>query len=139
MNFLKKSGRILVMLCMVAMLTTQITVQAKEFDNPEMARTTRMESIASYGADLSISSSGKASVNAYVNGKSGVSYTYISATLQKKTSSGWKEVETWVTSNDGRSAAIAEVYQVSKGTYRVVASFVANSESKSMTTANKTY
>lgn len=116
---------------MLAIMTSHITVQAKTGE--------RMESIASYSANLSISSSGNASISAYVNGKSGVSYTYVKAVLQKKTSSGWQEVESWKTSSNGRSAAIAESYQVSKGTYRVVASFIADSESKSMTTASKTY
>lgn len=136
MKFFKKMGRILAMVCMLAIMTSQVTVQAKEV---ERAGTVRMDSIASYGTDLSISSKGVASINAYVNGKSGVAYTYVRAVLQKQTSSGWQEIESWKTSSNGRSAAIAETYQVTKGTYRVIAYFTADSESKSMTTANKTY
>lgn len=119
--------------CMLVIMANQLTVHAN-------AKTgERMESIMTYSTSLSISSSGKASVNAYVNGKSGVSYTYVKAVLQKQTASGWQEVESWKTSSNGRSSAIAETYQVSKGTYRVVASFIADSENKSMTTASKTY
>lgn len=134
-NF-KKMGIMLTLMCLLMTTSNQIIAYAAQGN--ERISQTKMTSISSYKANLEISDDGIAKVYAIVIGKSGVEYTYVKASLQKKTSSGWSEVESWETSGTS-SAIVAKDYQVSSGTYRVVANFTADSENETMTTANKTY
>ena len=98
-----------------------------------------MEYISSYGTELTISSSGKASISGFIRGKTGVTDAYVKVTLQKKVSGSWTYVNSWETSGKGRNASILETYSVSRGTYRVVAYIKAGTESKSPISAEKTY
>lgn len=99
----------------------------------------RMTYIFSYSTELSISSNGVATITGMVRGKSGVTSTYVKVTLQKSESGEWLDVESWEDSSDTRSVTIAETYQVSRGTYRVVMTCSANSETKTITSAERTY
>ena len=99
----------------------------------------RMTYILSYGADLSISNNGVATITGSVMGKVGVTHTYVKVTLQKSVSGTWTDVESWEASSDSRKASVDTTYQVSRGTYRVTMTCSANSESKSETSATKTY
>ena len=74
-----------------------------------------------------------------VRGKSGVTSTYVKVTLQKSESGSWKDVKSWEDSNNTRSTTIAETYQVSKGEYRVTMTCSANTETKTATSASRTY
>ena len=98
-----------------------------------------MDYISSYGTELTISDSGEASVTGFVRGKKGVTNAYVKVTLQKKVSGLWVYVQSWESSGSGRNATIAETYSVSRGTYRVVASIKAGTESKSPISAERTY
>jgi hypothetical protein len=51
----------------------------------------------------------------------------------------WVDVESWETSSDTRSASVAETYQVSRGTYRVTMICSADGETKTATSAERTY
>ena len=99
----------------------------------------RMTYILSYGADLSISNNGVATITGSVTGKAGVTQTSVKVTLQKSVSGTWTNVESWEASSDGRSASVNTTYQVSRGTYRVTMTCSANGESESTTSETKTY
>lgn len=118
-------------------VTSPVTVYANEISVQPVEP--RMTYIYSYSTDLSISSSGVATITGMVRGKSDVTSTYVKVTLQKKVSGKWSDVKSWTTSSSTRSATVAETYQVSKGTYRVTMTCSANSETKTATSAERTY
>ncbi len=98
-----------------------------------------MANIGTYGTELSISGGGVASISGFVRGKSGVTNTYVKVTLQKSVSSEWADGESWEESNDTRSTSVAETYQVSCGTYRVVMTCSADGETETAISAERTY
>lgn len=95
--------------------------------------------ISTCSTDIGISSSGMATVTGQVRGKTGVTSAYVKVTLQKYVSGDWVDVNCWEDSQNGRNAFVSETYQVSRGTYRVVATCTANSETKTLTSTEKTY
>lgn len=99
----------------------------------------RMTSISTYSTELSISSDGSASITGFVRGKTGVTSTYVKVTLQKKVSGVWIDVESWEDSSNTRSTTITETYQISRGTYRVSMTCSADGETKTATSAERTY
>lgn len=100
----------------------------------------RMTYISSYTTELSITSSGVATISGLVRGKSGVTSTYVKCTLQMSIGGGWVDVKSWEVSSTGMGATIGETYQLSsRGTYRVYMECSANTESKTMTSAYRTY
>ena len=99
----------------------------------------RMTYIASYTANLIISSKGIAYIEGTVLGKSGVTQTSVKVTLQKSVSGAWVDVESWEASSDSRSATVTESYQVARGTYRIEMTCSANGETKSYATEATTY
>ena len=116
--------------------TFPITAVAKE---ASMQIEPRMTYILSYGADLSISNNGVATITGSVTGKAGVTQTSVKVTLQKSVSGTWTNVESWEASSDSRNASVNTTYQVSRGTYRVTMTCSANGESESTTSETKTY
>lgn len=98
-----------------------------------------MTYIYSYSTELSISSDGVATVTGMIRGKSGVTSTYVEVTLQKSESGKWVDVESWEDSSSTRSVTVVETYQVSRGTYRVTMTCSANGETKTATSAERTY
>lgn len=136
MAILKMIG-IMVCVCMlVCGFALPITSFAK---GTGMRAEPRMTYITTYNTRLSISDEGTATVYGQVNGKTGVTYTYVKVTLQQSVSGVWVDVESWEASSDSRSATVAETYQVSRGTYRTVMTCSANGETKSQTSAERTY
>lgn len=99
----------------------------------------RMTYITSCNVKLTISDSGMATIAGSVRGKAGVTSTYVKLILQKSVSGSWTDVEEWEDSNTGRSTTIDETYEVSKGTYRVVMTCRANTETQNLTSTSKTY
>lgn len=112
-------------------------VSAKEADIQMVEP--RMTYIYSYSTELSISSDGVATVTGMIRGKSGVTSTYVEVTLQKSESGQWVDVESWEDSSSTRSVTVAETYQVARGTYRVTMTCSANGETKTATSAERTY
>ena len=96
-----------------------------------------MEKISSCDVDLSISSTGKANVSGCVRAKTG--RTYIKVKLQKLSGNTWISVKSWEYSSSGKVASIIETYQVSRGTYRVVAYVKADTESKTIYSDKRVY
>lgn len=138
MNYLKRIGRLVaICICVACVGIMSTTVHAMEVT--ENLAQPRMDYISSYGTELTISSSGEASVTGFVRGKTGVTNAYVKVTLQKKVSGSWTYVKSWETSGSGRNATVLETYSVSRGTYRVVASIKAGTESKSPISAERTY
>lgn len=135
---LKYISPILLAACITAS-GNQMPLSQAEGINEEIQIQPRMEYISMYGTELSISSSGLASVTGFVRGKSGVSSAYVKVTLQKSVSGKWVNVKSWEDSSSSRSATVAKTYQVSRGTYRTVATLKANTESKTAVSANRTY
>lgn len=119
-----------IMLAMLAVVMPTIKVEAVE---------PRMTYITSYSSDLYISDSGEASITGYVRGKSDVTSTYVSATLQRKSGNDWIDVESWEDSSTKSSLSIMETYSVSRGTYRLVVTVTANTETKTAISDEKTY
>lgn len=99
----------------------------------------RMAYIQSYKVELTISDSGVASVTGVVTGKIDVTSTSVEVVLQKYVSGDWVDVESWEDSNNSFRTSIVETYQVSKGTYRLVMTCSANTETKTATSAERTY
>ena len=119
-----------IMLAMLAVVMPTIKVEAVE---------PRMTYIISYSSDLYISDSGEASITGYVRGKGDVTSTYVSATLQRKSGNDWIDVESWEDSSTKSSLSIMETYSVSRGTYRIVVTVTANTETKTAISDEKTY
>ncbi len=100
----------------------------------------RMAYISSYTTDLTISSSGVATITGLVRGKSNATSTYVKCTLQMSVSGGWVDVKSWEASGNGTGATIGTTYQLSsRGTYRVYMTCRANTEEKTMTSSYRTY
>lgn len=100
----------------------------------------RMTYISACNTTLSISEGGVATISGYVQGKAGVTYTYAKATLQIWISNKWVDVKSWEESSNSRSTTISETYQLSSiGTYKVVMTCTANSESVTTYSDNVTY
>lgn len=134
----KKCTILVVCMCLLFCGTiSPIKVFAKEVIIPVV--NPRMAYIYSYSTDISISNDGVATITGMVRGKAGVTSTYVKVTLQKKESENWKDVKSWEDSSNTRSATIAETYQVSKGKYRVTMTCSANNETKTATSAERTY
>lgn len=129
----------LLMFCVAMLLgvgLVPITSNAQELGiNAE----SRMAYIQSYKVELTISDSGVASVTGVVTGKLDVTSTSVEVILQKYVSGDWVDVESWEESNNSFRTSIAETYQISKGTYRVVMTCSANTETKTATSAQRTY
>ena len=119
-----------IMLAMLAVVMPTIKVEAVE---------PRMTYIISYSSDLYISDSGEASITGYVRGKGDVTSTYVSATLQRKSGNDWIDVESREDSSTKSSLSIMETYSVSRGTYRLVVTVTANTETKTAISDEKTY
>jgi hypothetical protein len=132
-KMMKKSHRITALCIMLAMLVAAIPAIMTE------AAESRMTYIISYSADLYISDSGEASITGYVRGKSDVTSTYVSATLQKKSGNAWIDVEFWEDSSTEKNLSIVETYSVSRGTYRLVVTVSANTETKTAISGERTY
>lgn len=95
--------------------------------------------ISGSDADLLISDNGVARVQAFVRGKSGTTSTYVQAVLQVKSGTTWLSTKSWAKTSSSAYVSINETYPVPKGTYRVVATVKADTESRTITTASKTY
>ena len=74
-----------------------------------------------------------------MRGKSDVTSTYVSATLQRKSGNDWIDVESWEDSSTERYLSVLETYSVSRGTYRLVVTVTANTETKTVISNEKTY
>ncbi len=96
-----------------------------------------MTYITSYDVSLVISSTGKASVMAFV--LSNNTSNYVRVTLQKKSKNGWEGIKSWETSGQGSYTSISETYFVTRGTYRVTAMIKANSETIHVESVSRTY
>lgn len=130
---MKRSEKITALFILFAMLVAVMPTIKAEAVEP------RMTYIISYAADLSISSSGEASITGYVRGKGDVTSTYVCATLQKQSGEDWIDVESWEDSSTKKNLSVVETYSVPRGTYRVVVTVTANTETKTATSATKTY
>ncbi len=133
---MKRVFRMAAICMLLCGLVLPLSVHAKEANAQLMSK---MTNISTYSTELSISSDGIASASGFVNGKSGVTSTYVKVTLQKSVSGKWVDVESWEASSDTRSTFVAETYQVSRGTYRVTMICSADGETKAATSAERTY
>lgn len=135
----RKSICKVIILCMCLVVGSILSPVTSHAQEANVQVEPRVEYIASYGAELTISSSGIATCNGSVRGSVGVSSTYVKITLQQYVSGAWQDVESWEALSSGRSTSISETYQVSKGTNRVVATCQANSEVKEAISTSETY
>lgn len=136
-KFKKICKAAIVCMCfLVGGMAMPITSWAEE---AEMQIEPRMTYIATYRTDLDISNTGLATIIGEVKGKNGVTSAYIKVTLQKYESGNWIDKEDWEDSQNGKNACVSETYQIEKGTYRVFMTCSANSETKTATSAERTY
>lgn len=130
-NFKKLCKVVVLCLCiLVGTSMVSIVSYAKEvvtYVEPRLAY------ISTYNTELVISNTGLATITGEVRGKTGVTNAYVKVTLQKYASGDWED------SRNGRNVFISETYQVTRGTYRVVMTCSANSETKTATSAQRTY
>lgn len=137
-NTLKKSA-ILCFCMIITVFGSSVISYAADMDTPIWEEPAEpMEYISSYGGNLSINSSGVATVTGYIRGKSGVSDAYVKVTLQKQVSGTWSNLKAW-DDQGGRNAAVEETYTVTGGTYRVKIYCSAGAEAKTFYSAAKTY
>lgn len=134
----KNMGKVII-LCMCLMVGNILSPAISHAQEANVQVEPRAEYITSCGAELTISDSGIAACKGSVRGTAGVSSTYVKITLQQYVSGVWQDVKSWEESSSGRSVSISNTYQVSKGTYRVVATCQANSEVKEVISASETY
>ena len=135
----RKSICKVIILCMCLVVGSILSPVASHAQEANVQVESRVEYITSCEAKLTISSSGVATCNGFVRGIAGVSSTYVKITLQQYVSGAWQDVESWEVSSSGRSTSISETYQVSKGTYSVVATCQANLEVKEAISTSETY
>lgn len=128
---------IIVSICMMwSGLSMPLVVHAEDGNSME----SRMAYISLYSTELSITSTGVASISGIVRGKPDVTSTYVKCTLQMSVGGGWVDVKSWESSSTTFAATVAETYQLSsRGTYRVSMECRANTEEKSGTSAYRTY
>lgn len=136
-KLIKTTNVFIVCICVLfGCMSTPIIAYAEEGNTVEP----RMTYISSYTTELSITDTGLATVTGMVRGKAGVTSTYVKCTLQLSVGGGWADVKTWEASSGGIGATVAETYQLSsRGTYRVYMECSANTESKTLTSAYRTY
>ena len=136
-NFSKCIAKVMVCVCLVLVVTSMpVRVHALETESAE----SRMTYITSYTTDLSISSTGVATITGSVRGKSGVTSSYVTCTLQMSVGGDWVDVKSWTDANNARGSTVAQTYQLSsRGTYRVFMECGANTEEKTLTSAYRTY
>lgn len=77
---MKRVFRMAAICMLLCGLVLPLSVHAKEANAQIMSK---MTNISTYSTELSISSDGIASASGFVNGKSGVTSTYVKVTLQK--------------------------------------------------------
>lgn len=99
----------------------------------------RMQYISSYTVVLSINDDGVASVSGFVNAKVSDADMFANITLQKLIGDSWANVRSWSESTIGYTIGIGEMYPVSAGTYRAVATYRVNTETEYDTSAVRTY
>lgn len=127
------------MLC-VCILFTSLSTSVIVYAEDETAVEPRMTYIISYSTQLSISSTGVATITGDVIGNSNVTSSYVKCTLQMSVGGGWVDVKSWENSSSTPAAAVGVDYQLSsRGTYRVSMECRANTEEKSGTSAYRTY
>lgn len=134
MKVIQKKGTALVLLCLL-MILTPIVIKAQNLESALPWTVYILES----DSTLQISDQGVAHVSGYVIGKSGTTSTSVQLTLQVKSGTTWLNKKSWSKSSSGTSTFVNEDYSVPKGTYRVVAKVKANTESKTITSASRTY
>lgn len=129
-----------VMLLSLSILLGSMAIPKIVNAEDDVHQDTRMTYISSYSTDLSITSTGVASITGNVRGKSGVTSSYVKCTLQMSIGGGWVDVKTWEDNSSTPNATVAQTYQLSsRGTYRVSMECRANTEEKSGTSAYRTY
>lgn len=134
MKVIQKKEIALVLLCLLMMFTPIVAkAQPTEIAQPYTI------CISESDASLVISAQGVASVSAYVRGKTGTTSTSVQVTLQAKSGSTWQNIKSWSRTSNSSYTSINVDYSVPKGTYRIVAKVKANTESKTITSASRTY
>ncbi|MBE5886229.1 MAG: hypothetical protein E7284_07470 [Lachnospiraceae bacterium] len=97
-----------------------------------------MTYISTYSTDVSISSSGVASIYGLVRAKDNVT-TYVKVTLQIYKDGAWRDVKSWEDSGNMGSTVAADYQLFSRGSYRTYMVCSANTETKSATSATRVY
>lgn len=108
---------------------------AMEADNTYV--TPRYASVSNYSLGLTVAS-GNAHISATLDGKSGVSESYIKCNLEKLSGSYWVQLQSF-SSTGTSSTSLSADYGVEKGTYRVMGTFRCDSETITAYSANQTY
>ena len=124
-----------VCLCCAMFVNTPMNAYAMEADNTYV--TPRYASVSDYSLSLSVAS-GNAHISANLNGKSGVSESYIKCNLEKLSGSYWVQLQSF-SSTGTSSTSLSADYGVEKGTYRVMGTFRCDSETITAYSANQTY
>jgi len=137
------------MVCIVVLFSSIGYAHAISMEPGEILRngeiSPQMLYIANANANIQISSSGRATVEAYVIGYSNtVTKTKVEADLQQLKNGRWTSIKTWSVSKNSYKTTLVESIQVSKGySYRVVATVTAysgrDSETQVITSGEVSY
>ncbi len=137
------------MVCIVILFSSIGYAHAISMEQGEMLRnreiSPQMLYITNANSYIQISSSGRATVEAYVIGYSNtVTKTKVEADLQQLKNGRWTSIKTWSVSKNSYKATLVESIQVSKGySYRVVATVTAysgrDSETQVITSGEVSY
>lgn len=122
--------------CLTFFCSTPVTSYALEASSGTI--NPRFTYISYYSLNLT-AENGNAHINAELNGKSGVTESYIKCNLEKLTGSTyWMQIKSF-SKTGTRGVTMIEDYAITPGTYRVMGTFRCNTETQTAYSANRTY
>ena len=127
---------VMILMCVVAVSFYKVSyVQAQSVT----VATPRYISISKCNATLTLAGEADVYVKGEVIGVSGTSKTSIVAVLQRQRGGSWVDVKTWEKSSASKSVSLQENYPISSGTYRVLLTGTADSESTTVYSSTLNY
>lgn len=123
-------------MALIIFIASPMTAFAMEGDSTSV--TPRYTSIFDYSLYLTVSN-GNANISATLDGKSGVTESYIKCNLEKLTGSTyWMQIQSF-SSTGTSSTSLSTSYGVGSGMYRVMGTFRCDSETVTAYSSNVTY
>ena len=120
-DILMRKKLICVFLCLMVLLAAPVyATNDPSLDSNSTVGPLRTTYISSCSANLSISSSGTASVQSSITGVTGVTSVKIVASLQRYSGGAWTTLQSWTETAAGRTLTLYKTRAVTSGyTYRV--------------------
>lgn len=119
MSIVSKSCLIVLLCCSMIVNLTKDSNVTRAADSGNISFQALSSNVVIFQQDFTISSTGTASVSAYLIAENCTSVR-LDATLQKYTAGFWTNIKTWSKTTSGSSGGVSGTYAVSTGYYRVV-------------------